>query len=128
MVYSFADAADTVAFTPDPTGSTLGNDPPERNDGHSERSSGREVEVVPMYDRMAAACGAVAVSGSDQRREQGQHQTHLEQLDLLVFAQHEFGCLAPLAGVLPAMLVEAVGMAVDLRDRKMLGHAFDMAR
>jgi hypothetical protein len=38
------------------TGSTLGNEPPERKEGHSERSSGREeAGCLPMKDKMAAA-------------------------------------------------------------------------
>jgi len=37
------------------TDSTLGNEPPERKEGHSERSSGSEAGCLPMKDRMAAA-------------------------------------------------------------------------
>lgn len=37
------------------TDSTLGKEPPERKEGHSERSSGSEVEVVPMNDSIVAA-------------------------------------------------------------------------
>jgi hypothetical protein len=36
-------------------GSTLGKEPPERKEGHSERSSGSEVGCLPMKDRIAAA-------------------------------------------------------------------------
>ncbi len=35
--------------------STFGKEPPERKEGHSDRSSGKEVEFVPMNDRIAAA-------------------------------------------------------------------------
>jgi hypothetical protein len=37
------------------TDSTLGKEPPERKEGHSERSSGSEVEDVPMNDNIVAA-------------------------------------------------------------------------
>ena len=49
------DAVATFALLA-PSDYVLGNDPPDRNDGHSERSSGRDVEVVPMNERMVAAC------------------------------------------------------------------------
>jgi len=48
------DAEGTDEVLP-PTGSTLGNEPPERKEGHSERSSGSEAGCLPMKDRMAAA-------------------------------------------------------------------------
>jgi len=34
---------------------TFGKEPPERKEGHSDRSSGKEVEFAPMNDRIAAA-------------------------------------------------------------------------
>ena len=37
-------------------GSTLGKEPPERKEGHSERSSGSEAGCLPMKDKIAAAC------------------------------------------------------------------------
>ena len=37
------------------TGSALGTEPPERKEGHSERSSGSEAGCFPMKDRIAAA-------------------------------------------------------------------------
>ena len=45
-----AEWTDTVAAE-----STLGNEPPERKEGHSERSSGSEAGCLPMKDRIAAA-------------------------------------------------------------------------
>jgi hypothetical protein len=38
-----------------PTGSTFGRDPPDRKEGHSDLSSGREVDGAPMKERIAAA-------------------------------------------------------------------------
>lgn len=35
--------------------SALGSEPPERKEGHSERSSGSEAGCLPMKDRIAAA-------------------------------------------------------------------------
>ncbi len=52
----YSDAAMATFALLAPSDSVLGSDPPERNDGHSERSSGRDVEVVPMNKRMVAAC------------------------------------------------------------------------
>lgn len=40
---------------PPPATSVLGNEPPERKEGHSERSSGSEAGCFPMKDRIAAA-------------------------------------------------------------------------
>lgn len=37
------------------TGSVFGKEPPDRNDGHSDRSSGNDDGDLPMYERMAAA-------------------------------------------------------------------------
>ena len=52
-----AEWTDTVAAAAD-CWSTLGKEPPERKEGHSERSSGsEEAGCLPMNDRIAAAYG-----------------------------------------------------------------------
>lgn len=48
--------------------------------------------------------------GGEVRQDRG----GLQELHLLVFAEHEFRGFAPLGGVLPAVLDQARGMAVDL--------------
>ena len=50
------------------TGSALGNEPPERKEGHSERSSGSEAGCFPMKDRIAAAYEKVFFSEMAKER------------------------------------------------------------
>ena len=82
-------------------GSTLGNEPPERKEGHSERSSGSEAGCLPMKDNMAAA-----YEKKDKVTEgKSFYKTYLEQLNLLMFAQYELGCFPPLTSMFPTMFV-----------------------
>ena len=81
--------------------STLGNEPPERKEGHSERSSGSEAGCLPMKDKIAAAYEKEKVSKGNDKKP----RTYFEQLNLLMLAQHKFGCFPPLTSMFPTMFV-----------------------
>lgn len=120
-----------------------GTRPPERKDGHKERSSGSEAEEGERCERIAAACTSAksklaphgqppgAKRGIDRRarrtgfgkrwkkedarkQEIKKKKAHLEQLHLLVFAQHKLGGFSPLGCVLPTMLDQTGGMSIYL--------------
>lgn len=109
---------DAEVETDAPTaGSTLGNEPPERKEGHSERSSGSEAGCLPMKDRIAAAFEGLMKKIMEKKKKV---LTYLEQLNLLMFAQYKLGCFSPLTSMFPTMLVKTVWMAVYLEIKILL--------
>jgi hypothetical protein len=92
-----------------------GRAPPERKDGQRDLSSGSDVpdESGDRWDRIAAAWVGARSGGLKCMVAGG--GTYLQQLDLLMLAQHKFRSFAPLRGVFPSVLDKARWMAVDLK-------------
>lgn len=109
-----------VGYTEAPSGSRFeleggGRAPPERKDGHRDLSSGSDVpdESGDRWDRIAAAWVGAQSGGLKCMVAGG--GTYLQQLDLLMLAQHKFRSFAPLRGMFPSVFDKARWMAVDLR-------------
>ena len=125
----------TSLFGPEAGG---GTSPPERKDGHKERSSGKEADEGERCERMAAACAKSSLASyprpnSQARRHRNRQacgarldlegsekkkkkKTRLEQLHLLMFTQHKLGRFPPLRGMFPTMFDQTRGMSVNLEE------------